>query len=119
TGTWNEMEFTPMNFQADPLARLDVIFSTNVLESMEANNEKNDVGTSPGNAGTAQAGAYYNDADGVFKSRLNNIMTVPGPFSPVEVTRIRNATRFASRYLSGPFILQPDRVISPDNGIFA
>jgi hypothetical protein len=119
-GTWNEMEFTPMQFQPDPLARLDLIFSTNVVESIEANNREHTIGTSPGNAGALGplAGAYYDSAEPVFKSRNPAPAQLPGgPFA--NASRPRNATRFASRWLSGPFILPPDPVISPDNGVFA
>lgn len=112
-GNWNEMEFTPMGFQSDPLARLDLIFTANRFNSAELNN--NDVTITP----NGEPGAFYNDADGVFKSRLNNIMTTPptpGPFS--SATRRRNAQRQPSRWITGPFVLPPDPLFSPDGGIF-
>jgi hypothetical protein len=117
-GTWNNDEFTVMSFQADPLARLDLIFSFNQFDSVQPNNNERGVGTSPGNLGAEDAGAYYggdpNFNEDEFKSRIaNQGGDPPGPFS--SGTRQRNATRFASRYLTGS-VLPP--LISPDQGIF-
>ncbi|MCA9076533.1 MAG: hypothetical protein KDA93_16030 [Planctomycetaceae bacterium] len=110
--------FTVNNFQADPLARLDLIFSNNRFNSIEANNIEATIGTSPGNNGNPDAGAYYDNAEGTFKSRLFNAMDPgSGPFA--FDNRQRNATRFASRYITGdglePF---PPFTVANENGIF-
>lgn len=103
-------EFTIDAYQGDPLARLDLIFTNNTFHSIEANNQDSTVGT------FGQPGAYYDNAEGVFKSRLfDGMATAPGPFS--DEARGRNAQRLASRYLTGDILL-PDPLISPDNGLF-
>ncbi len=109
TGTWNDMEFTPMGFRPDPLSRLDVIFSSNLFNSIEANNRDTSIGTSPGNAGATGEGAFYANDD-PFKSRVfTNMTDPPGPYA--DEGRLRNATRFASRWNTGD-MLPPN--ISPD-----
>lgn len=101
--------FTPMGFQPDPLSRLDVILSNNRFNSIEANNRDFSIGTSPGNAGAADSGAFYDNAEPVFKSR--DVMQMPaGPYG-TGGGRLRNATRFASRWNTGD-MLPPN--ISPD-----
>ena len=116
-GVWDNMMFQVMNWQADPLARLDVIFSLNQFNSIEANNRDVTIGTSPGNAGAPGEGAFYNNAEAAFKSRLNNIMGGAGPGPYASATRLRNAHRFASRWLSGPFVLPP--LVPPSADFFA
>ena len=117
-GAWSDTMFNVMGYRNDPLSRLDVIFSLNRFNSVEANNREIGIGTTPGNAGgLVEPGAFYDDTDGVFKSRSNMIMTTPGPYA--NTGRLRNAHRFASRWLSGPFILPPDPLISFDMGAFA
>lgn len=81
-GTWNATTFTLPVYQNDPLSRLDLSFHNNVFDSTPTN-----VGNVPG--------AFYADADGVFKSRLNTA-TDPGPFG--SATRQRNAERLAARF---------------------
>src|SRR5690606_39032010 len=94
---------------------LDLIFSFNEFDSVQANNNERGIGTSPGNAGAEDAGAYYDSAEPVFKSRQPAPAQVPGGPVGGGGTRQRNATRFASRYLTGD-VLPP--LISPDQGIF-
>lgn len=103
-GTWNQMAFNITNqYQTDPLARLDLVFTGNTGDSIDVVN----------------TGAWYENADGVFKSRLSNIMgpNIPGPFPAggPGASRRRNAQRLASR--DAPFDA-PLAGISPDNGNF-
>ncbi|MGE4001463.1 MAG: hypothetical protein AB7I48_14715, partial [Planctomycetaceae bacterium] len=103
--------FTIMAYQSDPLSRLDLIFTENRFNSVEANNLDATVATFD------EPGAYYNNAEAVFKSRIIMPMnTAPGPF--VDGARGRNATRLASRYLTGPFPLDPNPANPPDFGQF-
>ncbi|WP_437193882.1 beta strand repeat-containing protein [Planctomicrobium sp. SH527] len=97
TGTWSATEFTVTFYQADPLARLDLIFGGNIMDSMTANNENTTTNVTPDN----QVGAFYSNAD-PFKSRLNTFTgTTPnGPFS--SNARRRNATRLRSDWRSDP-----------------
>jgi hypothetical protein len=85
--------FDPTGYQSDPLARLDLHFRNNTFDTQDFNNE-NGVGT-----GNNQFVAFYNNADGVFKSRLNNIVAgfspSNGPFN--NASRRRNAQRQAAR----------------------
>lgn len=84
--------FDPTGYQSDPLARLDLILTGNVFDSVVFNN------TSTILTPDGEVGAYYNNSDGTFKSRVNTPGTpeVEGPFN--SATRRRNATRLASRY---------------------
>lgn len=77
-------------YVGDPLARLDLNFTGNNGDGIIAT--RTDVFSS------ANA-AYYNNAEGTFKSRINNQPggandTAAGPF--ISATRSRNATRLAS-----------------------
>lgn len=108
-GVWDAMQFTPMGFFSDPLSRLDLNFTGNRFNSVEANNEDATVGT------FNEPGAYYDDVDNVFKRRLGTA-TPGGPFGAADVRR--NAQRLASRWITGPFVLPPDPLISPDLGLF-
>lgn len=93
-GTWDAMTFIVTAYESDPLARLNLAFRGNVGDSLDVN----------------RLGASYNNAEGVFKSRL--ITAVPGgPFT--SATRERNAQRIPSRAadFSAPFF-------SPDFGVF-
>lgn len=102
TGTaWDNTQFNPAGYQTDPLSRLDLVFHNNTFDSVDVNNT---VGVASNN--TSQV-AYYNNADGVFKSRLNNIAgpNIPGPFGTA--TRRRNAQRQAERYNLPPSALAP------------
>ena len=78
-GTWSATEFTINSYQGDPLARLDLTFNNNTMDSVDVNN----------------IGAFYTDADAVFKSRQTDA-TDPGPF--VSGARQRNAQRLAGRF---------------------
>lgn len=111
-------EFTVDTFQPDPLARFDLILSNNFFNSIEPNNNDQTIGTSPGNAGEADAGAYYNNDEPEFKSReIDTDNPGGGPFTLT--ARLRNATRFASRYITNgglpPF---PGETPANENGIF-
>ncbi|MBS0204565.1 MAG: right-handed parallel beta-helix repeat-containing protein [Planctomycetes bacterium] len=96
TGTaWDNTQFNPSGYQGDPLSRLDLYFRNNTFDSQNVNNTGNLTGVQSGNTSYV---AYYNNADGVFKSRLNNIAApnIPGPFN--SASRRRNAQRQAARY---------------------
>jgi len=79
--------FTPSGFRADPLARLDLIFTGNTGDS----------------ADVARSGASYNNDEPEFKSRTRGqdngtdggFFDDPGPFN--SGTRARNAQRLAAR----------------------
>ena len=96
--------FNPAGFQGDPLARLDLIFgvgaNANVFNSANLN--------SPG--------AFYNDDDPVFKSRIDDD---GGPFD--SGTRNRNAQRLAARNVDiGGTQLDPQFTIgASDDLLFA
>jgi hypothetical protein len=88
--TWTATAFNTAGYQSDPLARLDLIFTDNTFGSIVANNTILNI--VPG----GEPGAFYNDANGAFKSRTQGTNPEDGPFS--SATRRRNATRLASRY---------------------
>jgi len=109
-GTWSATVFTPpTTYGTDPLARLDLSFHNNTFDSTGSNVGNIDTG----NRGVS--GAFYNDGDGTFKSRLNNA-TPPGPFT--SATRERNAERLAGRFLGSlpPFTPQLGNFLYPGMG---
>ncbi|MEX2287695.1 MAG: hypothetical protein WD648_11440 [Planctomycetaceae bacterium] len=77
--TWDDTEFTVTTYEGDPLARLDLVFSGNVVVSLGVNN----------------LGAFYDNAEAIFKSRDVD-QTDPGPFDSGG-TRRRNAQRLGFR----------------------
>lgn len=80
-GTWSATDFDitgPNPYEGDPLARLDLVFTGNTGNSIDVTN----------------LGAWYDNPEPVFKSRLFTA-TPPGPFG--SATRMRNAQRLASR----------------------
>ena len=101
TGTaWDNTQFDPSGYQGDPLSRLDLYFRNNTFDAENVNNQNiSGTGVQSGNTNYV---AYYNNSDGVFKSRLNNIAgpNIPGPF--FSATRRRNAQRQAARYTLPP-----------------
>lgn len=98
SGTWSTTQFNLTSYNADPLARMDLIFQGNTFNSLEANNSDSTI-TPDG-----EVGAYYNNGEGTFKSRTfapNNASA--GPFRQNGgATRRRNAQRLASRYTTNP-----------------
>lgn len=86
-GTWDAMTFTVTGYQSDPLARLNLVFKGNTGDSLNVNN----------------FGAFYSNAEGTFKSRLNTA-TPGGPFT--SATRPRSATAIPIRN-DGIFMLDP------------
>jgi hypothetical protein len=85
-GTWNDMVFTIMTFASDPLARLNLVFRGNVGNTANVTN----------------AGAFYSNGEGAFKSRTQMMAPQPtGPFT--SATRRRNAQRVPSRENLPPF----------------
>lgn len=106
TGTaWNAMMFNTTGYQSDPLSRLDLIFDSNTFNSVEMNNRDITIVTG------GEPGAFYDNADGVFKSRTfnNNNPPLGGPFS--QAGRRRNAQRLAFRYPNQ----NPQPGATPDN----
>lgn len=94
-GAWNATTFNPTGYQSDPLARLNLVFTGNVGNSVNVTVGQFDRSNLPGQS--ADAGAFYNNGEGVFKSRLNNA-TPPGPFPQANgATRRRNAQRLPLR----------------------
>ena len=89
--TWDAMVYNPAGYQSDPLARMDLIFTNNTFNAIRANN--NILNITP----DGQAGAFYNNADPVFKSRQVGMNPEDGPFNAGGGRR-RNAQRLASRY---------------------
>ena len=106
-GTWGP-NITNLG-NGDPLARLDVNWGTaaagnaNITDAVDANNALR-IGTPGG-----EAGAFYNNSDGTFKSRLDSA-TFPGPFDSTSggATRRRNAQRVPIREYASGLILDPD-----------
>ena len=97
-GTWNDMVFTVMAYESDPLARLNLVFRGNTGNSLNVTN----------------VGAFYNDGDGAFKSRT--IMMAPQPTGPFQnAGRRRNAQRVPAR---GDILNQLAPLNGPDNGAF-
>ena len=97
-GSWTDVDFgvaTPIVYHGDPLARLDLHWDNNAFDSHDVNNG---VGVASANP---QLVAFYDDAEGTFKSR-DNTQTDPGPFT--SDTRRRNAQRQAARI---PFFTAP------------
>lgn len=96
-GTWTDTEQTITGvYQSDPLSRFDLYYRGNTTDFGSLDSWGADTGAysvSPPNPGLA---AFFNDSDGVFKSRLQNITpaTNAGPFLTAD--RIRNATRQAA-----------------------
>jgi len=102
-GTWSDTQFTVTAYQSDPLSRFDLYFRNNITDPGSFDM----VGTGLGGFASRNNDlvAFYNNAEGVFKSRLNNITpaTNAGPFNVA--TRARNATRLAARI---PFFTAPN-----------
>jgi hypothetical protein len=101
TGTWDDMQYAPMGTanQSDPLARLNLVFRGNVGDSYDVTN----------------LGAFYNNAEPMFKSR--DVMQMDaGPFATGGARR-RNAQRVPDRG-EGIFELPPSSLVSPDLGLF-
>ena len=114
-GTWNATTFTITAYQSDPLSRFDLYFRGNTVDPNSADLNGADTGGyngGPNGSGNPALVAFYNDPDGVFKSRLNNA-TPPGPFATNSGGRDRNATRqaafipFFNQPAVGPHILYP------------
>lgn len=78
-GTWSDTEFTVDSYSGDPLARLDLLYSNNTVDS----------------ADTVNVGAFYNNAEATFKSREVG-QTDGGPF--LSGARRRNAQRLGGRF---------------------
>jgi hypothetical protein len=92
-GTWSETEFDVDSFTGDPLARLDLHWSNNTYDSTDVTN----------------VGAYYDNAEGTFKSRDVD-QTPPGPFpTGAAAPRRRNSQRIAARL---PDVLDPTTPVS-------
>lgn len=106
-GTWDATTFNPTGYQSDPLARLDVYFRNNTFNAEDVNSDDLD-NFGGAHTRTPDLVAFYTNAEGVFKSRLNTA-TPAGPFT--SANRARNATRQAARI---PFFLAP--IVSPDGG---
>jgi hypothetical protein len=97
-GTWNDMVFTVMAYESDPLARLNLVFRGNTGNSLNVTN----------------VGAFYNNGDAAFKSR--GIMMAPQPTGPfVNTSRRRNSQRVPAR---GDILNQLAPLNGPDNGAF-
>lgn len=94
-GAWTVGAFGVTAYQTDPLARLNLVFSGNVGNSLDV----------------LETGAFYANAEGAFKSRLVTAAP-PGPFTVA--TRERNAQRLPARGV-GADQLAPN--VSPDLGV--
>ncbi|MBI1344802.1 hypothetical protein GC163_00785 [bacterium] len=109
--------YNPAGYQSDPLARLDLTFSNNTGEELDV----------------TRLGAFYNNADNIFKSRLDTAFGGPdtnvdggaddnGPFGLAN--RHRNAQRLAARNVdilgNAGGKLQPDLTIgASDSFLFS
>ncbi|MGD9853632.1 MAG: beta strand repeat-containing protein [Planctomycetaceae bacterium] len=110
-GTWSDTMFdiTNTTVYGDPLSRIDVEWRSNDFDSVDLNNDLRR-GTPDG-----QAGAFYNNADGTFKSRIAMSMP-PGPFANNAAGRRRNAQRVPARLYEGGFSLAPSVGLSLSSG---
>ena len=106
-GTWSATQFTITAYQSDPLSRLDLSYHNNITENTGNNVGNADVASQQVVPPTVD-GAFYNDADATFKSRINTA-TPPGPFTTG--ARHRNAERLGGRFLG---VLPP---FTPDLGV--
>jgi hypothetical protein len=100
-GTWGTTDDPTAitTYRADPLARLDLTYFNNGVDSTD----------------TTNVGAFYNNAEGTFKSRANNANAPnQGPFPAASDDRRRNAQRQASRYSTNPPGLAPNTDGIPD-----
>ena len=98
----DDQTFNPTGYQGDPLARFDLTYFNNIVGAADVVNE----------------GAFYNDADGEFKSRTRDPggdfpATVRGPFTVA--SRHRNAQRLADREYPNGFREFPPAFISLDD----
>tara|TARA_R110002095_G_scaffold152237_4_gene132172 strand:- start:156276 stop:173423 length:17148 start_codon:yes stop_codon:yes gene_type:complete len=76
------------SYRRDPLARLNLVFQDNTGNGLDVVN----------------VGAFYDNSEGVFKSRIRNGTPTPNPDGPfTSATRRRNAQRVASRTDLAPF----------------
>jgi hypothetical protein len=89
---------------------MDLIFSNNAFSSIEGNNRDLTI------ADNFQAGAYYNNAEGDWKSRTIRNAISSGDFN--SAARLRNATRLQSRYLTNAFPIGPNPPVPPFSIIF-
>ena len=94
SGTWSATQFTFTSYFSDPLSRLDLSFHNNVFDSTPING--GNVVQPLGPTDPTIAAAFYTDADGTFKSRIDTA-TPPGPFA--NAGRFRNAERLGGRFL--------------------
>lgn len=125
-GNWTDMEFTPGNTgRGDPLSRFDLTWGVGALVNTFDTVRFLNVGLD--GTPNGQAGAFYNDGDGTFKSRTVNNQNPPigGPFT--SATRRRNATRLALRnyddFNDGDMvvnrdILRPTATPNPNDSMF-
>jgi hypothetical protein len=98
-GTWNDMQFVVMAYESDPLARLNLVFRGNTGNSLNVTN----------------VGAFYNNAEGTFKSRTDNMMAPQPNGEWRSATRRRNAQRVPAR---GDTINRLAPLDGPDLGRF-
>ena len=113
-GTWSSTQFNPAavnGVNGDPLARLDLIYGNNSFISAELT--PRNIAPHPGTT-DGDTGAYYNNAEGAWKSNTNRVNDVTaGPFS--SATRRRNAQRLADRvYADGTSL--PPGPFQPEGG---
>lgn len=88
TGEWTDQFFRNIaNYDRDPLARLNLVFTGNTVDSL-------DVTRGVFSQDNTNAGAHYENGEGDFKSRTNKTAPNPsGPFS--NASRTRNGQRVA------------------------
>jgi hypothetical protein len=93
-GTWTAAAFASTAYQTDPLARLNLVLRGNRGDSIDV----------------LEVGAFYNNAEAVFKSR--GAVAPAGPFT--SPTRERNAQRVPARGVGGdqlPPFISPDLLV--------
>lgn len=88
SGTWDNVNFTNVVVQRDPLARLNMVFKNNTGDALDVTR-----GESDRSAGDPSVGAFYTSDESQFKSRTL-AQNPAGPFT--SGTRDRNAQRLAS-----------------------
>ncbi len=96
---WTDTVFNVFpRYWSDPLSRLNMVFSGNTGSGLQVTNGESDRTTVAG--GSNVVGAYYNNDEDEFKSRLFD-QDPPGPFTAED--RRRNAQRIADRTFLPPF----------------
>ncbi len=115
-GTWSTTQFIPTapnGNNGDPLARLDLIYGNNSFISAELTPRA--IVPHPGTT-DGEPGAYYDNAEGDWKSRITRNDATAGPFGTGQAGRRRNAQRLADRVYPAGFTFLGPGAGQPEGG---